>query len=157
MGKTDMGWGCDDIIIQDILQELHWLCLDGPEGGQGACDEGSAHKMDVSLVTNSEYILAELTITAEGTYPSWSKHAFINGLRAIPPSGAVHTEEIWYTDRDWLNPSSEICGMRRYPNWVQISKNEGNSLVGYMEIFAETVPETNAGECYLFGCTSPIN
>ncbi|KAL4969312.1 uncharacterized protein BDV14DRAFT_196139 [Aspergillus stella-maris] len=147
MGKTDMGWGCDDIIIEDILQELHWLCLDGPEGGQGACDEGSAHKMDVGWVTNSEYVLAELTIRAEGTYPSWAKHAFIDALRAIPPSGAVHTQDIWYTDHDWLEPSSEVCAMRRYPNWVQISKNEGNGLVGYMEVFAEAVPVTNTETC----------
>ncbi|KAL4936490.1 hypothetical protein BDV06DRAFT_204903 [Aspergillus oleicola] len=150
MGKTDMGWGCDDIIIEDILQELHWLCLDGPENGQGACDEGSAHHMDVGWVSNSEYILAELTITAEGTYPSWAKHAFINGLRAIPPAGAVHTEEIFYTDHDWLDPSSELCAMRRFPNWVQIAKNEGNSLVGYMEFSAEAVPQTNTGEYCVF-------
>ncbi|KAF7125235.1 hypothetical protein CNMCM5793_001413 [Aspergillus hiratsukae] len=74
MGKTDMGWGCDDIIIEDILQELHWLCLDGPENGMGACDEGSQHSMKVGWATRYTYTLADLTLSAEGTYPSWSKH-----------------------------------------------------------------------------------
>lgn len=87
-GKTEIAYGCDVDITDQVLDLLNDLCEDTQ------CDEGSSAEAQVTYPDDGRETDYSVVLTAEGSYPSGQKGAFIAAIKEIVEQGASSTRDV---------------------------------------------------------------
>lgn len=143
IGDTEIGYYCgeeDAIKVRDyVVNALNTLCSDT------GCDEGSDWTVPSQYVKDDSFDSAQVTITAEGTYPSgWMVH-FVDAIGVIPENGAVTTKEMTYFTWGAV-PKQDSCIAKRMANYAKVAKFDGIDLVGSIDFTAKLDIDDSSGK-----------
>ncbi|KAF2101951.1 hypothetical protein NA57DRAFT_73390 [Rhizodiscina lignyota] len=141
LGKTQIDYGCDASIRKTLNGAIEKLCT------ESGCDGGSDYSRDVDWTDGGGApVPTGIKVTVEGAWHAKnSKEAYNDAVMAtVNPKSAVPEERRW-RQNGFQGDVVGICKMSKFPNYIHISRFNGNNMQD--EIIINVELEKNEDLC----------
>lgn len=143
-------WGCDVDPVA-TLNNVSSICATS-----GQCIDNSAWTEDVTYgIPGQDVTTPEtLTLTAQGTYPSWIRNGLVQGLQAaMSANGLVDTQPVNYivttgpTNRNGPQIAGRSCTVAKAPSFVGLGVYSAENVLEATISVSASIGTPGSGFC----------
>ena len=157
VGDTTVYWGCG-IDPVATLNNVSSICATS-----GQCIDTDSWSTSVTYGTPDSDITSSetMTITAQGTYPSWIRNGLIAGVQAaMSAQGVITTSTVNYMvqtgpiNKNGMQTEGESCQVAQAPNFIGLGLYSSPNTLEATIAVSIAVQTPNNGFCATVGPTS---